>query len=217
MAERACLESMCTFGYRGFESHPLRLKPVRFAFIIYDGMTALDFAGVYDSVTRLKTMGFMPDLEYDVCANREEVTSFEGLRLIPDRVGNDLSSYDYVFIPGGNGIQHLSSDQGFLAWLETMSKNTTKVSVCGGSILLGLIGALKGRTATSHPSLQGALKRFTDRVSNNRIVDEGDVITARGVTSSIDLGLYLCERIASVEVRRKIQVQMDYAGFDVRE
>jgi len=190
---------------------------MRFAFVVYDGMTTLDFAGVYDSVTRLKTMGFVPDLEYDLCAHRGEVTSFEGLKLISDKVGSDLSSYDYVFIPGGNGIRHLSGDRGFLAWLETMSENTTKVSVCGGSILLGLIGALKGRTATSHPSLQVTLKRFTDKVSNNRVVDEGDVITARGVTSSIDLGLHLCERIAGAEVRRKIQAQMDYAGFDIRE
>ncbi len=61
------------------------------------------------------------------------------------------------------------------------------------------------------------MKRFTDRVSNDRVVDEGDVITARDVTSSIDLGLYLCERIAGAEVRRKIQAQMDYAGHDIRE
>ncbi len=114
---------------------------MRFAFVIYDGMTTLDFAGVYDSVTRLRTMGFVPDLEYDVCANKSEVTSSEGLKLILDKVGNDLSCYDYVFIPGGNGILSLSSDGGFLAWLKTMSENTTKVSVCGGSILLGLIGA----------------------------------------------------------------------------
>jgi transcriptional regulator GlxA family with amidase domain len=186
---------------------------MRFAFVVYDGMTTLDFAGVYDSVTRLRTMGFMPDLEYDVCADKGEVTTFEGLRLIPDKVGNNLSSYDYVFIPGGNGILGLSRDRDFLAWLMTMSKDTVKVSVCGGAILLGLIGALKGKAATTHPALQDALRRFTDKLSNDRVVDEGDVITARGVTSSIDLGLYLCEKMAGADVRRRIQAQMDYTGL----
>ena len=51
---------------------------MKFAFIIYDGLTLLDFAGVYDPVTRLKSMGFVEDLEYDVCAYKDPVRSFEG-------------------------------------------------------------------------------------------------------------------------------------------
>lgn len=188
---------------------------MKFAFIIFDGITTLDFCGVYDSITRLKTMGFMPDLEYDVCSYTEEVIAYEGLRLIPDKVKNNLSIYDYVFIPGGNGIAQLIKDNDFLNWLKTISGNSIKVSVCGGSILLGVIGVLGGKTATSHRNLQEALKKFAGTVSDNRIVEDGDVITARGVTSSIDLGLYLCEKIAGEEIRKKIQEQMDYMNFGV--
>lgn len=183
---------------------------MKIAFIIYDGMTMLDFAGAYDPITRLKTMGFLPDLEYDVCATKESVKTFEGLEIKPDKVGEPLTGYDYIFIPGGNSIAELMKDKSFLAWLGNVSPETTMTAVCGGALLLGALGLLKDKEATTHPALMQFLKKFTDKVSKARVVDTGNIITARGVTSSIDLGLYLCEKIAGPEARHKIQIQMDY-------
>lgn len=57
------------------------------------------------------------------------------------------------------------------------------------------------------------LNKYTANVSSSRIVEDGNIITARGVTSSIDLGLYLCEKIAGLEIREKIQKQMDYVAY----
>ena len=188
---------------------------MKFAFIIYDGMTLLDFAGTYDPVTRLKTMGFMPDFEYDVCAFKETVRSFEGIELKAGKTQNDLRCYDYIFIPGGNGIAELLRDKAFLLWISTVSPSAILTAVCGGSLILGAAGFLKGRKATTHPNLVQYLKKFTDIIPDSRIVDDGKLITAGGVTSSIDLGLYLCEKIAGKESREKIQRQMDYLAYTV--
>lgn len=185
------------------------------AFIVYDDLTLLDFAGAFDPVTRLKSMGFISDLEYDVCAIEDKIRAFEGIEIIPDKVGNDLSEYDYVFVPGGSGVMKLISDSRFLSWIHTVSAKTMMVSVCGGSLVLGVAGFLKGKKATTHSSLMMYLKKFTEHVSDSRIVEDGKVITARGVTSAIDLGLYLCEKIAGVEAREKIQKQMDYLAYRV--
>jgi cyclohexyl-isocyanide hydratase len=87
------------------------------------------------------------------------------------------------------------------------------ISVCGGSLVLGAAGYLKEKNATTHPALMQYLSNFTEKVCENRIVDDGNVITARGVTSSIDLGLYICEKIAGLDVREKIQKQMDYWDY----
>lgn len=183
------------------------------AFIIYDGLTLLDFAGVYDPLTRLKTMGFLQDLSYDVCARKDRIRSSEGVELIPDRVSNDLSGYDYVIVPGGDGIKDLMKDTEFLHWIAGASNTTVVAAVCGGSLLLGAAGMLRTKKATTHPQLMGFLGHFAREVSHERIVDEGSVITAGGVTSSIDLGLYLCEKIAGPDVREKIQQQMDYRNY----
>jgi cyclohexyl-isocyanide hydratase len=186
---------------------------MKVAFIIYDGLTTLDFIGVYDPVTRLKTMGFMADLEYEVVALQDKIVSGEGLELIPNRVGEELSAYDYIIVPGGNGIADLMNDKVFSDWLRTAGDKTTVAAVCGGSLLLGAAGMLQGKKATTHPALFSLLENFVAKASPARIVEDGNIITARGVTSALDLGLFLCEKIAGSEVREKIQKQMDYLNY----
>ncbi|MCK5913732.1 MAG: DJ-1/PfpI family protein, partial [Desulfuromusa sp.] len=88
-----------------------------------------------------------------------------------------------------------------------------KASVCSGSLLLGAAGFLRGKKATTHPKAYTELARYCAKVSKERIVDEGDVITARGVTSAIDLGLHLVERLAGKETRIEIARQMDYPYY----
>jgi transcriptional regulator GlxA family with amidase domain len=187
---------------------------LKIAFVIYDNLTLLDFAGAYDPITRLRTMGFIKDLTCDVCARKEKVRSSEGVELIAHRVNNDLSGYDYVIIPGGDGIRDLMKDKEFLRWISVASDTTIVAAVCGGSLLLGAAGALHERRATTHPELRAFLKHFAREVSQDRIVDEGCIITAGGVTSAIDLGLYLCEKIAGPDVKEKIQKQMDYRQYN---
>ena len=183
------------------------------AFVIYNGLTLLDFAGVCDPLTRLKTMNFLDNLQWDVCAPTEQVRSTEGVVLVPGKVSNNLAEYDYVIIPGGDGIKDLMQDKAFLRWITVASDTTTVVAVCGGALLLGAAGMLRTKRATTHPNLTGVLQHFAREVSADRIVHEGNIITAGGVTSSIDLGLYLCEKIAGKEVREKIQRQMDYRNY----
>jgi len=65
-------------------------------------------------------------------------------------------------------------------------------------------------TATTHPSAFEELKPYCATVVDRRVVDEGHVVTGRGVTSSIDLGLYLVERLAGRDVRDRIKRQIDY-------
>ncbi|HKS41772.1 MAG TPA: DJ-1/PfpI family protein, partial [Blastocatellia bacterium] len=183
------------------------------AFVIYDVMTTMDFIGVYDALVRLKTMKFMPDVEWEICAHTKGVVDGTGLRITPTKAGESLAGYDMVIVPGGYGSRTLARDNAFIAWLQTSEACRLKASVCTGSVLLGAAGFLKGKRATTHPSAFDELRPFCEEVVDKRVVDEGDVITARGVTSSIDLGLYLCEKFAGREVRERIAKQMDYQGY----
>lgn len=183
---------------------------MKIAFVVYDNLTLLDFAGMYDPLTRLKSMGFMPDMKYDICARTDRVRSAEGAVLVPDKVINDLACYDLVLIPGGDGVKDLMKDRVFLAWISVASERTTVAAVCGGSLLLGAAGMLRTKRATTHPALKTALAHVASEVSDDRIVDQGTIITAGGVTAAIDLGLYLCGKIAGADAQEKIRAQMDY-------
>jgi transcriptional regulator GlxA family with amidase domain len=182
---------------------------LRAAFVIFEGMTALDFVGAYDPLTRLRTMRLREDFAWDVCAFTEEVRDNTGLRFAPARIREPLDGYELLVVPGGYGTRELTEDAAFLDWLRTAAACELKTSVCTGSLLLGAAGFLQGRRATTHPSALEDLKKFC-AVSAERVVDEGDVITAGGVTAAIDLGLHLCERLAGAEAREKIRTQMDY-------
>ena len=186
---------------------------MKIAFIIYDEMTTLDFIGVYDPITRLKTMGFISDLKYDVCSNKNKIVSAEGLEITADKILNNLSEYDFIVVPGGNGVKNIAQDREFIEWIKTARNKSTVTSVCGGSIILGLAGLIKDKKATTHPLLMETLKKFTSRATDKRIVEDGNIITARGVTSSVDLGLFLCAKIAGKETMKKIQKQMDYLNY----
>src|SRR3989442_987375 len=86
---------------------------MKIAFIIFDKMTALDFIGIYDPVTRLKSMGFITDLHWDICANTEEIRDDRGLRFTPTKLGESLHNYDMIVVPGGFGTRELVDDMKF--------------------------------------------------------------------------------------------------------
>lgn len=177
------------------------------AFCIFDGMTALDFVGAYDPITRLDRMDFMP-LDWDTCARTESVTA-NGLTFSVDRVEPSLDQYDLVVLPGGYATRELRHDESFVGWLQTAESYEYVTSVCTGSLLLGAAGFLDGRRATTHPEAFEILAEYAE-VVDERVVQDGNVITARGVTSAIDFGLYVVEVLSDTETRQAIGRQMDY-------
>jgi len=180
------------------------------AFVVFDRMTSLDFIGFYDPVTRLKSMKIMDDFEWRICSMTRRVVDDRGLQLEADAVNEALGSYDMLFVPGGFGTRSLQHDRSFLDWLKTAGSAPLKISVCTGALLLGAAGFLRGRRATTHPSAYQELEPYCGAVVRERVVDEGDIITAGGVSSAIDVGLHLVHRLAGKDARARIATQMDY-------
>ena len=183
------------------------------ALIVFDRMTYLDFVGFYDAVTRLKSMSILPDFDWRICSNVERVSDDRGphgMSMNPESVMEPLEGYDLLYVPGGMGTRTLKDDAAFVAWLRTAKSVRLKVSVCTGALLMGAAGFLEGKRATTHPSALGDLAPYCSKVIEDRIVDEGDVITGSGVATSLDLGLHVVERLAGNEARERVAKQMCY-------
>lgn len=181
------------------------------AFVLFDDLTLLDFVGFYDPVVRLRSQNHLPDLRWDTCALTPTVRDNFGLRLTVDRVAPDLGDYDLVFVPGGFGTRALRHDERMLTWLKTAAPVPLKVSVCTGALLLGAAGFLNDHRATTHFNEYATLAEYCPRViESETIVDDGAVITAGAVASSLALGLHLCARLAGPEVAGKIGRSMAY-------
>lgn len=172
-------------------------------------MTTLDFVGLYDPLTRLRTMDVLPAFEWQLCALTPRIADDRGLRFMPDQVAQPLDAFDLLLVPGGFGTRALQHDASFIDWLRTAETCPLKVSVCTGALLLGAAGFLQGLRATTHPAAFDDLQAYCGSVVDARVVDEGHVITG-GVTASIDVGLHVVERLAGHAARGRIARQMDY-------
>lgn len=183
---------------------------MKIAYIIFDGVTWLDFIGVYDAVSRLKSMGYMKDLSWNICSLNDTAADNFGLTIVADKTGEPLDAYDAIIVPGGHGTRTLVKDENFISWISTARDVKDKMSVCTGSLLLGAAGFLKSKKATTNFLEYETLRPYCKEVIKERLVVDGDTITAGAVSSSLDLGLYLCEKWAGVEAREVIQQRMDY-------
>ncbi|MBN1828415.1 MAG: DJ-1/PfpI family protein [Deltaproteobacteria bacterium] len=186
---------------------------MKIGFVIFNGMTTLDFIGVFDPLCRLKKMNFLHNLSWEICAFTDEVKDDFGFSFRPDRRREPLEGYDLLVFPGGLATRTLIYDESFVAWIAAGGSCKLLASVCTGALLLGAAGLLAGLPATTHHSAFSILEHYAAEVRRERIVDCGKIITAGGVSASIDLGLYLCERLAGRDARIKLQHQMDYRAY----
>jgi putative intracellular protease/amidase len=188
---------------------PDRVAGTRFGFVAFDGMTLLDLVGVLDPIGRIASMGFDPSSRTTVIsAAGERVWTCDGAALVVERVRPPLEDFDVLVIPGGFGTRTLVEDSALAAWLDGFPHNRLIASVCTGSLLLGAAGRLRGRRATTHRSAMPELGRYGATPVNARVVDEGQLVTASGVSCAIDLGIHLVRRLEGDEAADKIAAQM---------
>ncbi len=185
---------------------------MKIAYIIFNGITWLDFIGIYDPISRLKALKYIPDLEWDICSFTNTVIDNFGLEIVPQKIKNDLSGYDVIIVPGGFGTRELQGNADFIAWINLAQTVKTKASICTGSLLLGAAGFLKDKKATTNYQSYLELEPYCSEVIKERIVEDGSVITAGAVSSSLDLGLFLCKKWAGELAAQEIRKKMDYRG-----
>jgi len=187
---------------------------MKIAYIFFGRITWLDFFGFYHPIKNIKRLKYLDDLNWDLCATQKSIKDSDGLEIMVDKVNPDLSEYDMIFVPGGFGTRQLQFNEDFIDWIKTAKKVKYKVSVCTGSLILGAAGFLKNKSATINFKEYETLKKYCPNVLKSRIVDDGNTITAGAVTSSIDLGLYVCERLVGKEKTQIIMNNMDYHPGD---
>lgn len=186
---------------------------MKMAFVLFDGMTTLDFAGFYEAITWMGIMGAKENVTWDFCSNKEEITDDRGLTAKVTHVYPDLSDYDLLFIPGGFSTRSLRFDSAFITWLQTSANVTYKVTVCTGALLLGAAGFLYEKKATTNPSAYELLTPYCSEVVKKRIVRDGNLFTGGGVSASIDLGLFVIESLTDSDFVQQVQEKMDYPYY----
>ena len=186
----------------------------KIAFLVFPRLTFLDFVGAYDSLRRVATMSIDPTVTHRIIGTEPRIVDETGLVMTPDAVYESLASFDLLYVPGGFGTRALVNDARLIDYLKTWGDERPLASVCTGALLLGRAGFLRDKRATTHHSAWELLRPLCrEVVTDRRIVDEGQVVTAGGVASALDLGLYLVERFWGVAARQTIAAQMEYRAY----
>jgi transcriptional regulator GlxA family with amidase domain len=174
---------------------------------LFDRFTALDAIGPYETLSRL------PGARVTFLAARPgAVTTDNGmLSIVAERGLDDLPSPDIVVVPGGIGSRAMMSDSQLIDWLRHAHETTQWIcSVCTGSLVLGAAGLLDGLEATTHWMAMDALASTGARPTGRRVVEQGKIITAAGVSAGIDMALTLAAHIAGEDVAQAIQLYIEY-------
>lgn len=188
--------------------------------IIYEGFDELDAIGPFEVLTQATQMGADLSTRLVTLEPAELVSASHGLEVKPHGVLDE--SADLVVVAGGgwggraeHGAWGEAQRGGLPAALAKLHRSGTPVaSVCTGGMLLAAAGLLEGRPAVTHHSARDELVASGAAWSDHRVVDDGDVITAGGVTSGLDLALWLVERYFGRDLRTRVAEHIEHQPSD---
>ncbi|OEU86398.1 thiamine biosynthesis protein ThiJ [Streptomyces abyssalis] len=147
-------------------------------------------------------------------ADGEPVTCAKGLTIEPHYSMADAPALDVLLHPGGRGTRPQLTDDRHLEWVRSQRPSVPLMtSVCTGSLVFAAAGLLNGRPATTHWDSLEKLKEIDPTIGvrpDDRFVDDGDTITAAGVSAGIDMALHLVARLASPERARQVRRGIQY-------
>ncbi len=180
---------------------------MKVAIPIFDRLTALDAIGPYEVLQRV------PGAEvHFIAATPGEIRTENGrLGLVADLALAEIPEPDVIVLPGGIGTRKVMRDEEVLDWVRNAHAHSMfTTSVCTGSLVLAAAGLLDGLEATTHWMVLDQLAELGARPVSRRVVREGKIFTAAGVSAGIDMALALAAELTSPEVAQAIQLGIEY-------
>jgi cyclohexyl-isocyanide hydratase len=176
-------------------------------FVLFPDLTQLDLTGPLQVLARL------PQSQIVVAAKSDgPVPSDCGLSLLPTHSFANCPPLDLICVPGGvKGVIGAIGDRETIDFVRRQAAGAQYItSVCTGAFVLGVAGLLQGRRATTHWAYTELLPLLGAKFEKARIVRDGNLITAGGVTAGVDFGLSVVAEIAGETAARAIQLGIEY-------
>jgi cyclohexyl-isocyanide hydratase len=179
---------------------------VNIVFVLFDNVTQLDFAGPVQFLSRL------PGAKTHIASKDGKAVSTDcGFAIVPNTSFADCPQANIICVPGGHGVREAIADTAIVEFVREQAKAAEWItSVCTGSFILGAAGLLNGKRATTHWAYTQLLPRFGATHEEARVVRDGNLVTAGGVTSGIDFALELMALAKGEDVARSIQLALEY-------
>lgn len=186
--------------------------------LIFPQVEELDFVGPFEVLSDVNKVQPNSTKLMLIAETADPLCAFNGMKIIPDTTIENCPALDILVVPGGKGrlvAMKNSAIKDFIQKQLPAAKYIT--SVCTGALLLAEAGLLKGKKATTYHTAFSELETYSVQVLPKKIVQDGKIITAGGVSSGIELGFYLLKQLfgltISQEVARRIEYYVDIAAL----
>ena len=175
-------------------------------FVLFENVTQLDFTGPVQFLSRL------PGAKVHVVSKDGAAVKTDcGFSILPRSGFGQCPQADVLCVPGGHGVRDAIADQVIVDFVRQQANGADYItSVCTGAFILGAAGLLQGKKATCHWAYTHLLPLFGAMHQPTRVVRDGNLITAGGVTSGIDFAIELIAAISGEDVARTIQLALEY-------
>jgi transcriptional regulator GlxA family with amidase domain len=185
----------------------VRFVAMQVAFLLYDRFTALDWIGPHE------VLNLIPETECVTVAEKAgPVPNDSGnVEIVATKTLDEVTAPDIVVVPGGFGNRTLLEHEPLHEWIREVHQTSEwTTSVCTGALLLAAAGLLDGTRATTHWLARDVLASLGAEPVPDRVVEEGKIITAAGVSAGIDMALMLVQRIYGDEAAQAVQLGIEY-------
>ncbi|GIN93900.1 AraC family transcriptional regulator [Siminovitchia terrae] len=205
------------------------MKQFHVGILLFNEVDAMDFVGPYE-VFNLSTykdsdvqklflnqLGLeeKPFIVNTVSEDGKPITVHNGLRVHPDYCFQTAPDFDIIVVPGGpyRAIKTVSQNKQIMNWISHQSKEKLILSVCTGAFFLAQAGLLQGKQATTNQTALDLLEKSYPKVEVVRgvkFVDQGNVVTAAGISAGIDMSLHIVGRLLNEEAGIRTAQTIEY-------
>ena len=187
---------------------------MRIAIAVFDGAEELDFAGPWEVLAAWRDLG-VADVEVVLIGETvEPVTCAKGMQVVPQATWSEVGDVDVLLYPGGRGTRALLGNDAIRARLRALQEGGTLLtSVCTGSLVYADAGLLDSRPAATYWAAFDQLLALGHDIEprrDERFVDDGEIITAAGVSAGLDMALHLVGRLGSPDQARQVRRYIQY-------
>jgi cyclohexyl-isocyanide hydratase len=175
--------------------------------LIFPRMDQIDFTGPFEVLSRIPNSTI-----HVISKTNSPVRDIQGLVLTPEMSIAETPQLDVLLVPGGHGQQQLMNDEEVLSLIRNhFTAGRLVFSVCTGALLCGAAGILRGRQATTHWSTWSLLPYYGAIPIRSRVVVDGNLVTAAGVTAGLDAALVVASLLREDAIAQQIQLSIQYA------
>ena len=189
---------------------------VTIGIVIFPQVEELDFVAPFEVLSYINKIQSNSTKVLLIAPTEEPIHAFNGLRVLPDVTLKNCPPLDILLFPGGKGRSEWMQKSMIQTFIKTRYEELTYLaSVCTGAFFLAEAGMLLGKEATTYHSAFDELANYGVNVVSSKVVHDGKIITAGGVSSGLELGFYLLRELFGMtlaqEVADKIEYKIDIA------